>query len=221
MYAAPYTRASSAQHIPDPRVLRRCVGVLTRNGVWTRCRSLMMSDDFQHILRIVNTNVDGKQKIPYAMTAIRGVGRRFAILACKKAEVDVNKRAGELSAADLESLMVVISNPRQFKIPDWFLNRQKDIKDGRYSQVRSAATRFPHARRRRSAREAHSRDVQVVGRCCAARARLRPPRKDGVSDGGRRGLHVRAHHSCMGTLATVHRSSPPSWTPSCVRTSSA
>mmetsp|Transcript_23078 Transcript_23078/g.32017 ORF Transcript_23078/g.32017 Transcript_23078/m.32017 type:complete len:153 (+) Transcript_23078:76-534(+) len=101
--------------------------------------TLMMSDDFQHILRIVNTNVDGKQKIPFAVTAIRGVGRRFAILACKKAEVDVNKRAGELSAAELESLMVVISNPRQFKIPDWFLNRQKDIKDGKYSQVISSA----------------------------------------------------------------------------------
>jgi small subunit ribosomal protein S18e len=100
--------------------------------------SQSLADDFQHILRIVNTNVDGKQKIPYAMTAIRGVGRRFAILACKKAEVDVNKRAGELSAADLESLMVVISNPRQFKIPDWFLNRQKDIKDGRYSQIISS-----------------------------------------------------------------------------------
>merc|ERR1712228_535529 len=101
--------------------------------------SLMMNDDFQHILRIVNTNVDGKQKIPFAVTAIRGVGRRFAILACKKAEIDVNKRAGELSAAELEALMVVISNPRQFKIPDWFLNRQKDIKDGRYSQVISSA----------------------------------------------------------------------------------
>jgi small subunit ribosomal protein S18e len=28
-----------------------------------------------------------------------------------------------------------MSNPRQYKIPDWFLNRQKDIKDGKYSQV--------------------------------------------------------------------------------------
>mmetsp|Transcript_22601 Transcript_22601/g.27276 ORF Transcript_22601/g.27276 Transcript_22601/m.27276 type:complete len:153 (+) Transcript_22601:79-537(+) len=101
--------------------------------------SLIATDDFQHILRIVNTNVDGRQKIPYAMTSIRGVGRRFAILACKKAEIDVQKRAGELSAAELESLMVVVSNPRQFKIPDWFLNRQKDIKDGRYTQVISSA----------------------------------------------------------------------------------
>jgi len=43
--------------------------------------------------------------------------------------------AGELSAAELENLMVIVANPRQFKIPDWFLNRQKDHKDGRFSQV--------------------------------------------------------------------------------------
>lgn len=28
-----------------------------------------------------------------------------------------------------------MANPRQYKIPDWFLNRQKDIKDGKFSQV--------------------------------------------------------------------------------------
>lgn len=28
-----------------------------------------------------------------------------------------------------------MANPRQYKIPDWFLNRQKDIVDGKYSQV--------------------------------------------------------------------------------------
>lgn len=33
--------------------------------------------------------------------------------------------------------VLIITNPRQFKIPDWFLNRQKDIKDGRYWQVTS------------------------------------------------------------------------------------
>ncbi len=47
-------------------------------------------------------------------------------------------RAGELSAAELEGLMVIVSNPRTFKIPDWFLNRQKDIKDGRFSQITSS-----------------------------------------------------------------------------------
>jgi hypothetical protein len=44
-------------------------------------------------------------------------------------------RTGELSAAELENLMAVVANPRQFKIPDWFLNRKKDYKNGEYSHV--------------------------------------------------------------------------------------
>lgn len=35
--------------------------------------------------------------------------------------------------------MTIVANPRAYKIPDWFLNRQKDVKDGRYSQVRGTA----------------------------------------------------------------------------------
>lgn len=96
--------------------------------------SLIVGDDFQHILRVLNTNVDGRNKVMYALTSIRGIGRRFANVVCKKAEIDMGKRAGELSAAELESLMVIVSNPRQFRIPDWFLNRQKDYKDGKYLQ---------------------------------------------------------------------------------------
>ncbi|GMN48818.1 hypothetical protein TIFTF001_017991 [Ficus carica] len=101
--------------------------------------SLVANEDFQHILRVLNTNVDGKQKIMFALTSIKGIGRRFANIVCKKADVDMNKRAGELSAAELDTLMTIVANPRQFKIPDWFLNRKKDYKDGKYSQVVSNA----------------------------------------------------------------------------------
>eukprot|EP01026_Neomeris_dumetosa_P019090 TRINITY_DN1763_c0_g1_i4.p1 TRINITY_DN1763_c0_g1~~TRINITY_DN1763_c0_g1_i4.p1 ORF type:complete len:757 (+),score=57.88 TRINITY_DN1763_c0_g1_i4:277-2271(+) len=73
------------------------------------------------------------------MTAIKGLGRRFSNLACKKAEVDLRKRAGELSAEELEQLMLICANPRSYKIPDWFLNRQRDYKDGSYSQLTSSA----------------------------------------------------------------------------------
>jgi small subunit ribosomal protein S18e len=52
----------------------------------------MLGDDFTHILRVLNTNVDGRTKIMYALTSIRGIGRRFANLACKKGEVDMKKR---------------------------------------------------------------------------------------------------------------------------------
>jgi Ribosomal protein S13 len=97
--------------------------------------SLMQGPEFQHILRILNTNVEGKRNVVFALTKIKGLGRRFADLICKKAEIDVNKRAGELTADEIEKIVAIIQNPRQFKIPLWFLNRQKDFKTGKYSQV--------------------------------------------------------------------------------------
>ena len=35
--------------------------------------------------------------------------------------------------------MTILQNPTQFKIPTWFLNRQKDITDGKNSQILSNA----------------------------------------------------------------------------------
>ena len=66
---------------------------------------------------------------------MQGVGRRYATLVCRKADVDLNKRAGELTEDEVERIATILQNPRQYKIPDWFLNRKKDIKDGKYSQV--------------------------------------------------------------------------------------
>ena len=28
-----------------------------------------------------------------------------------------------------------MQNPRQYKVPDWFLNRQRDIRDGKFLQL--------------------------------------------------------------------------------------
>lgn len=52
----------------------------------------MEDNDFQQILRVFNTNVDGKRKVAYALTAIKGIGRRFAHLICKRANIDLEKR---------------------------------------------------------------------------------------------------------------------------------
>lgn len=62
--------------------------------------------NFQFILRLLNTNVEGKQKVMYALTKIKGVGRRYSNLVCKKADVDLNKRYGtkfRLSNRSLDS----------------------------------------------------------------------------------------------------------------------
>ena len=50
-----------------------------------------------------------------------------------QADIDLHKRAGELSEEEVEKIVTIMQNPRQYKIPNWFLNRQKDIKDGKIS----------------------------------------------------------------------------------------
>lgn len=48
-------------------------------------------------------------------------------------------RAGDLNSDELERIVTIIQNPTQFKIPTWFLNRQRDIIDGKNSQILSNA----------------------------------------------------------------------------------
>ena len=113
--------------------------VADRFFLFAQSGGLIIKDggDFQHILRILGTNVDGKQKVMYAMTAVQGVGRRFSNIVCKKADVDMDKRAGELTQKEMDDIVNVIQNPLVFKIPSWMLNRRKDFKDGKSLQISS------------------------------------------------------------------------------------
>ena len=99
----------------------------------------MQTEEFQHILRVLNTNIDGNTKILYAITKIPGVGRRFAHVILKKSEIDSNKRAGELTKDEVETMVAVISNPAAFKVPAWMLNNQKDFATGKSEHLVSTA----------------------------------------------------------------------------------
>ncbi|KAI0441022.1 ribosomal protein S13/S18-domain-containing protein [Xylaria telfairii] len=95
--------------------------------------------NFQFIIRLLNTNVDGKQKALYSLTSIKGIGPRFADLILKKADIDKNKRAGELTAEELERVVQIVKDPAAYKIPAWFLNRQRDIVTGQDTHAISSA----------------------------------------------------------------------------------
>ncbi|XP_023716323.1 40S ribosomal protein S18-like [Cryptotermes secundus] len=73
----------------------------------------------------------------FDMTAVKGVGRRYSNIVLKKADIDLDKRAGECTDEEVGKIVTLMSNPCQYKIPDWFLNRQKDIVDGKYSWLTS------------------------------------------------------------------------------------
>merc|ERR1711874_615657 len=54
--------------------------------------SLVVQPGFQHILRVLNTNIEGKTNIMFAMTSIKGVGRRYANIVLKKADIPLSER---------------------------------------------------------------------------------------------------------------------------------
>lgn len=69
----------------------------------------MIPEKFQHILRVMGTNIDGKRKVMFAMTAIKGVGRRYANIVLKKADIDLDKRAGECTEEEVRNNFHVLS----------------------------------------------------------------------------------------------------------------
>ena len=93
--------------------------------------------EFKHIIRILNTNVEGKRKVAFALKGIKGIGRRFSHLICKKAKIDTQRRAGDLSEAEIQKVTEIIADPLGNGVPKWFLNRQKDFKEGNYTHLAS------------------------------------------------------------------------------------
>ena len=91
--------------------------------------------NFIHMHRILNTTVKGTHKAAYALRGIKGIGPRFAHIVLRKAQIDCNKRAGELTEKDIEKITDVVSNPATYHLPAWVLNRQKDPKDGTSLQL--------------------------------------------------------------------------------------
>ena len=72
---------------------------------------LARASEFTYLIRILNTNVNGKHKVPYALRIIKGIGRRFAILCCKVAQIDVNRRAGDLTQEEINKISDIFAKP--------------------------------------------------------------------------------------------------------------
>ena len=70
--------------------------------------SLVVPPNFQHILRVLNTNIDGKTSVMFALTSIKGIGRRYANLCLKKADIPLSRRAGELNEEEVEKLVTIM-----------------------------------------------------------------------------------------------------------------
>lgn len=80
--------------------------------------------------RQLRTQVDGNAKIEYGLTQVRGVGKRFAQAIVRVAKINPNLRIGALPEKDLARIEEIILNPVKNGVPNWMVNRKKDLRTG-------------------------------------------------------------------------------------------
>jgi small subunit ribosomal protein S13 len=86
-------------------------------------------EEFKHIVRILDTDLDGKRGVVYSLCGIKGIGRRVAKVIVTSTGVDPGTKMGNLTDDEIEHLKGAI-NTVEKRLPHWMLNRRKDILSG-------------------------------------------------------------------------------------------
>lgn len=89
-----------------------------------------MSREFNYIVRLHGTNVDGTKMVPYALTEVKGVGIRLARSIVKQVGLDLTDRLGSLSDSEVKMLEEAVDDPSSVGLPKWMFNRRKDPMTG-------------------------------------------------------------------------------------------
>lgn len=90
-----------------------------------------MSREFNYIVRLHGSNIDGTKLLPHALTDLKGVGLRVSRTIINYLSLDPTKRLGVLSEADIRRLDEALADPASHGVPNWMLNRRKDPQTGK------------------------------------------------------------------------------------------
>ena len=90
----------------------------------------LSASEYKHILRIAGKDIEGGRKLIVALSEIKGVGYNFAQVLIQSLNINPNMRVGFLTENDIRGIEQVISNPARAGIPQWYLNRRKNMDDG-------------------------------------------------------------------------------------------
>ncbi|MEM0095524.1 MAG: 30S ribosomal protein S13 [Candidatus Bathyarchaeia archaeon] len=96
------------------------------------------SREFRHIIRVIDTDIDGTLKVPYALKKVKGISLSLARAILARAGIDPHMRAGFLTEAEVEKIEEIIKDPAKYGIPGWLLNRRKDLETGKDLHLISA-----------------------------------------------------------------------------------
>jgi small subunit ribosomal protein S13 len=85
--------------------------------------------DFKYIVRIANTDLNGRHPLEIALAAIRGIGIRTAGVVSDMCGINRTERIGNLSDAQIQQLEGLVMGLSE-TVPPWLINRAKDVETG-------------------------------------------------------------------------------------------
>lgn len=85
--------------------------------------------DFRYLVRIHNTDLDGKKPFATALTYVPGVSHRMAAIVARETGIPTSQRIGKLTEEQINQVAETISALGE-TVPEWMLNRRKDVETG-------------------------------------------------------------------------------------------
>lgn len=101
-----------------------------------------MEQTLKYLVRIANTDLNGNKPVACGLLNIRGVGFGYANMACRLANINPMKKAGELSDKEVALIESIITEPAKHDVPAWMFNRQKDYESGQDMHILGPTIKF-------------------------------------------------------------------------------
>lgn len=95
----------------------------------------MSASDYKHIVRIAGKDIAGSMKLITALSQIRGIGYNYSQVLVQSLNINPNIRVGFITDRELTEVEAAVKNPSKSGVPEWYVNRRKDIDTGSHQHL--------------------------------------------------------------------------------------
>ena len=95
----------------------------------------MSASDYKHIVRIAGKDIAGSMKLITALSQIRGIGYNYSQVLVQSLNINPNIRVGFITDRELTEVEAAVKNASKSGVPEWYVNRRKDIDTGSHQHL--------------------------------------------------------------------------------------
>ncbi len=86
---------------------------------------------FRYIVRIADTDIDGRMKLVWGLASIKGIGYTTALAVVRHLGLNPEMLVGYLTDEQVSRIEEALSDLTKLGLPSWLYNRRRDIETGK------------------------------------------------------------------------------------------